>query len=133
LDSGCQSAVGDCQYLEYPQLVKSGYEVSSSGGELPFSHADSFPQAGADCYPVEFQTAPLPKSQTVGKCIMESVGGALGGDIGALMADWLEPGISSWHRGTAHSCAAGMGILSLGEVLAGAKTYCRQQAEAGIV
>lgn len=69
------------------------------------------------------------KGQTVGQCITESIGGAVGGDVGSLLADWLEPGISSWHRGTAHSCAAGMGILSLGEVLAGAETYCRQQAE----
>jgi len=60
LDSGCQSTVGDCQYLEYPPLVKRGYEVSSSGGELPFSHADSFPQVGTDCYSCGFQTAPLP-------------------------------------------------------------------------
>src|ERR1035441_10608179 len=59
-DSGCQSAVRDCQYLEYPPLVKRGYEVSSSWGDLPFSHADSFPQAGADCYSCGFQTAPLP-------------------------------------------------------------------------
>jgi hypothetical protein len=69
------------------------------------------------------------KSQTVGQCITESVGGVLGGDIGALVADWLEPATSSWHRGTAHSCAAGGVVLSLGEVLAGVETYCRQQAE----
>jgi hypothetical protein len=69
------------------------------------------------------------KTQTVAQCITESIGGTMGGDIGALVADWLEPGTSSWHRSTAHSCAAGMGILSLGEVLAEAETYCRQQAE----
>ena len=74
-------------------------------------------------------TATRAKSQTVGQCITESIGGTMGGDIGALVADWLEPGTSSWHRSIAHSCAAGMGILSLGEVLAEAETYCRQQAE----
>ena len=69
------------------------------------------------------------RKQSVGQCATETIGGIAGGEIGALVADWLEPGISSWHRGTAHSCAAGVGILSLGEVLAGAETYCRQQAE----
>jgi hypothetical protein len=69
------------------------------------------------------------RKQSVGQCVTETIGGIAGGEMGALLADWLEPGISSWHRGTAHSCAAGVGILSLGEVLAGAETYCRQQAE----
>jgi hypothetical protein len=67
--------------------------------------------------------------QSVGKCVTETIGGIAGGEIGALAADWLEPGISSWHRDTAHSCAAGFGILSLGEVLAGVEAYCRQQAD----
>jgi hypothetical protein len=67
--------------------------------------------------------------QSVAQCVTETIGGVAGGDVGALVADWLEPGISSWHRGTAHSCAAGIGILSLGEVFAGVETYCRQQAE----
>jgi hypothetical protein len=49
--------------------------------------------------------------------------------LAGMSVDFLEPGISSWHRGTAHSCAAGAAILSLGEVLAGVETYCRQQAE----
>ncbi len=67
--------------------------------------------------------------QSVGRCVTETIGGIAGGDLGALAADWLEPGISSWHRGTAHSCAAGLGILSLGEVLAEVEVYCRQQAD----
>jgi hypothetical protein len=69
------------------------------------------------------------RKQSVGQGITETVGGIAGGEVGALIADWLEPGTSSWHRGTAHSCAAGVGVLSLGEVLAGAEAYCRQQAE----
>ena len=69
------------------------------------------------------------KTQTVGQFITEGSGGAVGGDIGALLADWLEPATSSWHRDTAHSCAAGGVVLSLGEMLAGVETYCRQQAE----
>lgn len=69
------------------------------------------------------------RGQSVPNFIVETAAGALGGDVGALVSDWLEPGISPWHRGTAHSCAAGATILSLGEVFAGVETYCRQQAE----
>jgi hypothetical protein len=69
------------------------------------------------------------RKQSVGHCVTETIGGIAGGEVGAVVADWLEPGISSWHRGSAHSCAAGVGILSLGEVLAGVETYCREQAD----
>lgn len=69
------------------------------------------------------------KYQKVGHFITESIGGAIGGDIGAMAADWLEPAVSSWHRGTAHSCAAGGVVLSLGGTLAQAEVYCRAQAE----
>jgi hypothetical protein len=69
------------------------------------------------------------KGQGVTNFLVETASGAFGGDVGALAADWLEPATSSWHRGTAHSCAAGGVILSLGEVLAGVETYCRQQAD----
>jgi hypothetical protein len=69
------------------------------------------------------------KSQSAGKFLVETAAGALGGDVGVLAADWLEPATSSWHRGTAHSCAAGSVILSLGEVLADVEMYCRQQAD----
>lgn len=68
-------------------------------------------------------------NQTAGKFLVETAAGAVGGDIGALAADWLEPATSSWHRGTAHSCAAGAVVLSLGEVFANVETYCRQQAD----
>jgi hypothetical protein len=54
---------------------------------------------------------------------------ALGGDVGALVSGFLNPGISSRHRGTAHSCAAGGVVLSLGELLGGSGTFCRQQGE----
>lgn len=69
------------------------------------------------------------KGQSAGKFLLETAAGAFGGDVGALAADWLEPATSSWHRGTAHSCAAGSVILSLGEVLANVETHCRQQAD----
>ena len=69
------------------------------------------------------------RGQGAGEFLVETAAGAFGGDVGALAADWLEPATSSWHRGTAHSCAAGSIILSLGEVLANVETYCRQQAD----
>jgi hypothetical protein len=69
------------------------------------------------------------KGQSVGKFLVETASGAAGGDVGALVADWLEPATSSWHRGTAHSCATGTVILSLGEVLADVEKYCRAQAD----
>jgi hypothetical protein len=69
------------------------------------------------------------KDQKVGHFITESIGGVIGGDIGALAADWLEPAVSSWHRGTAHSCAAGGAVLSLGDILAQAEVFCRAEAE----
>jgi hypothetical protein len=69
------------------------------------------------------------KEQRLVHCVAETVGGALGGEFGAILADVVEPGISSWHRGPAHSCAAGMGILSLGDTLTRIEMFCRQQAE----
>lgn len=69
------------------------------------------------------------KDQKVSHFITESIGGAVGGDIGSTVADWLEPAVSSWHRGTAHSCAAGGVVLSLGDTLAQSEIFCRAQAE----
>jgi hypothetical protein len=37
------------------------------------------------------------KGQSGGNLVIEAAGGALGGDVGALVADFLEPGTSSWH------------------------------------
>jgi hypothetical protein len=69
------------------------------------------------------------KGQSVVNCAVEAAGGVFGGDLGATLADVLEPGISSWHRGTAHSCATGAAILSLGDFIREIETFCRQQAE----
>ena len=69
------------------------------------------------------------KDQRVEHFITESIGGAIGGDIGAMAADWLEPAVSSWHRGTAHSCAAGGIVLSIGDTLAQVEIFCRAEAQ----
>jgi len=69
------------------------------------------------------------KGQSAVNCAAEEVGGVFGGDVGAKIADVVEPGISSWHRGPAHSCATAAAILSLGDTLAKIEAFCRQQAE----
>ena len=68
------------------------------------------------------------KEQGVVHCAVEMAGGVFGGEFGARVADLWSPD-SSWHRGTAHSCATGVAILSLGDVLTQVETFCRQQAE----
>jgi hypothetical protein len=70
------------------------------------------------------------KDQSVANFAIETVSGRFGGQVGALAADVIEPAISSCHRGPAHSCVAGVAILSLlGDALPQIETYCRQQAD----
>jgi hypothetical protein len=70
------------------------------------------------------------KNQCLVNCAVETTGGVFGGDIGARLSDVFEPGTSSWHRGPAHSCAAGVGILSaLGEALPHVVTLLRETAD----
>jgi len=60
---------------------------------------------------------------------IEVAGGAFGGYLGGMCPDVLEPAISSWHRGTAHSCAAGGGIVVLKNGLKAFGDACRESAE----
>jgi len=69
------------------------------------------------------------RDQKVGHFIAESIGGAIGRDIGAMVTGWLEPTVSSWHRSTAHSCVAGGIVLSIGDTLAQVETFCRADAQ----
>jgi len=69
------------------------------------------------------------KGQGVLPCAVETLGGVLGGDLGGIVADVLEPALTSWHRGPAHSCVAGAAVLSLGDPLMRFESYCREQAE----
>ena len=69
------------------------------------------------------------KEQRVPNWWTEVAGGALGGYVGGLLPDVLEPAISSWHRDVAHSCAAGGGIVALGNALAAIEAACRENAE----
>lgn len=69
------------------------------------------------------------KEQSVPNWWTEVAGGALGGYVGGLLPDVLEPAISSWHRDVAHSCAAGGGIVALRNALAAIEVACRENAE----
>lgn len=61
--------------------------------------------------------------------LLESIGGSVGGYVGALVPDVLEPAVSSWHRSVCHSwVAVGVGVKSLPEHLARWQAYCRAHA-----
>lgn len=59
----------------------------------------------------------------------EVAGGALGGYVGGLLPDVIEPAISSWHRDVAHSWTVGGGIVAMGNALAAFEAACRENAE----
>jgi hypothetical protein len=61
--------------------------------------------------------------------LIEAAGGAVGGYLGSTFADYLEPAISSWHRGPAHCAGTGAMVLWSAEQLASWETFCRQQAD----
>jgi membrane-bound metal-dependent hydrolase YbcI (DUF457 family) len=69
------------------------------------------------------------KEQSTPNLVTEMVGGAAGGYVGALLPDFLEPALSSWHRSAAHSCTAGAAIVYSKDVLAGFEKFCREQAD----
>lgn len=60
---------------------------------------------------------------------LEVLGGALGGYLGGILPDSIEPATSSWHRDLAHSCAAGGGIVALSRTFTALAEACREQAE----
>lgn len=54
-----------------------------------------------------------------GTRIIEAIGGALAGRLGARMPDWIEPAIHSHHRSTFHSVAAGTALNKKATSIAG--------------
>jgi inner membrane protein len=56
----------------------------------------------------------------------EAIGGLLGGWVGGILPDLLEPAIHSHHRDIAHSVTAG-GLLGLARITAW-ETSCRENA-----
>jgi hypothetical protein len=61
--------------------------------------------------------------------LAEAAGGALGGWYGGQLPDVFEPALSSWHRGFAHSGAAGTAIVANRPRLSSFQDQCRKQAE----
>jgi hypothetical protein len=51
---------------------------------------------------------------TPAELIARAIGGGLGGKLGALVPDLLEPPTSSWHRSTAHSALATCAVAHAG-------------------
>jgi len=62
--------------------------------------------------------------------ILEAIGGGLGGRLGGLLPDLLEPAISSWHRGTAHSFTAAALLVDRRDAIRRAVEWCRNQSRA---
>lgn len=61
--------------------------------------------------------------------LVEIVGGGLGGALGALLPDRLEPPTSSWHRSIAHSyTTAAAGIKVVPRALSSWQRECRARA-----
>ena len=69
------------------------------------------------------------KEQAPWNQLIEIAGGLVGGYKGGQLPDVLEPAISSWHRGTAHCCLTGGGIISLRNTLMQWEKFCREKAE----
>lgn len=59
----------------------------------------------------------------------EILGGAFGGYVGSTFADYLEPAVSSWHRGPAHSGGTGAMVLASIDMFAKWEAFCRSQAD----
>ena len=70
------------------------------------------------------------KDQNPGNWIAELAGGAIGGYVGGILPDILEPAISSWHRGVAHSYVSGATVAGTANaVLSKWEVACRTNAE----
>lgn len=45
----------------------------------------------------------LARREPLSALAVEATGGAVGGALGSLVPDWIEPALHSWHRSFAHS------------------------------
>ena len=70
------------------------------------------------------------KDQSPDNRAAECVGGVIGGYFGGPFPDILEPAISPWHRGVAHSYSTGASVIAgAADILAGWEKVCRNNAE----
>jgi hypothetical protein len=73
----------------------------------------------------------LAPNEQPGAFLAEAVGGALGGAIGCLGPDVVEPAVHSWHRSTAHSYATAATIATATvQRVQQWQGYCRGRAAA---
>jgi len=73
------------------------------------------------------------KEQKSEHAIVETLGGALGGYVGGITPDVLEPGTSSWHRGACHSYTTVFVLLSYtAELLSDLEAICRERADSAV-
>lgn len=71
------------------------------------------------------------QNDTFWDLVLRAVGGYVGGNVGQVLPDFLEPAIHSFHRDVAHSIAFGVGVVELTRRLIEAwEMYCRTQAAA---
>lgn len=62
--------------------------------------------------------------------VAEVIGGGVGGALGSLAPDVLEPAIHSWHRSLAHSCATGVaGAVVAQRHVSSWQQRCRAEAQ----
>jgi hypothetical protein len=68
-------------------------------------------------------------TQELWKRIAEGLGGAIGGNVGARMPDWIEPALHAWRRDVGHSCTTLYAIVRFTpKVIRSWERYCRGQA-----
>ncbi len=61
--------------------------------------------------------------------VAEVIGGGLGGAVGSLAPDILEPALHSWHRSLAHSCStAAAGTIAVHRGVSSWQQRCRAEA-----
>ena len=70
----------------------------------------------------------LARNEPVECVLLEGIGGALGGSVGGLLPDGLEPATSPRHRKFCHSYAAAGGVALTASVVAEWQAQCRRWA-----
>lgn len=81
--------------------------------------------AGAGAVYASYQA----KDQPNNAWLLEVIGGGVGGYLGGMLPDKLEPALSSWHRGICHSWTAGGIVVSGSAQLAELAVACRKRAQ----
>lgn len=92
--------------------------------QMPGKETHKYVGAAAGVALAAFEAHGQPKNYF----LIEMAGGALGGMVGGMAPDWLEPAISSWHRGVCHSASMGGAIIYFQQILSNWANTCRENA-----